>query len=214
MGPGDFRVKGARTYGFSYGVIPSARLTELPLSVRLIKEIHSLLLAGVRGAHLTPGETRRSQNWIGFAGRPAGCTLAEALFVPPPPDGVDATLGALELFLHQADDLPLLVKIGLARAQFETIHPFLDGNGRVGRLLITFLLCEREVLQKPVLYLSHYFKRHRQMYYERLQSVRDAGDWEGWLEFFLRGVAEVSGQATNTARRILAHSAVPWTIAE
>ena len=147
MGPGDFRVKGARTYGFSYGVIPSARLTELPLSVRLIKEIHSLLLAGVRGAHLTPGETRRSQNWIG----PAGCTLAEALFVPPPPHEVDATLGALERFLHQADDLPLLVKIGLAHAQFETIHPFLDGNGRVGRLLITFLLCEREVLQRPVL---------------------------------------------------------------
>jgi Fic family protein len=129
--------------------------------------------------------------------------LANATFVPPPPDEVPAALGNLETFLHQQDDLPLLIKIGLAHAQFETIHPFLDGNGRVGRLLITFLLCERKVLHKPVLYLSHYFKRHRQEYYERLQAVRDAGDWEGWLEFFLRGITEVSAQAAETARRIL-----------
>jgi cell filamentation protein, protein adenylyltransferase len=177
-----------------------ARLDEHPVSIRLIREIHALLLEGVRGSHLTPGELRRSQNWIG----PAGCTLAEATFVPPPPGEVPSALGELERFLHVPDQMPLLLKIGLAHAQFETIHPFLDGNGRIGRLLVTFLLCERGVLSKPVLYLSHYFKRHRSAYYERLQAVRDNGDWEGWLAFFLRGVAEVSSQATDTARRILA----------
>ncbi|MBI4881059.1 MAG: Fic family protein [Planctomycetes bacterium] len=175
------------------------RLPELPVTVRLIREIHAELLRGVRGSHLTPGELRRSQNWIG----PGGCTLAEATFVPPPPAAVPALLGALESFLHAQDDLPLLIKIGLAHAQFETIHPFLDGNGRIGRLLITFLLCERGALCKPVLYLSHYFKRQRPEYYARLQAVRDAGDFEGWLAFFLRGVAEVSVQAAGTARRIL-----------
>jgi Fic family protein len=176
-----------------------ARLVELPVSVRLIREIHARLLQGVRGRHLTPGELRTSQNWIG----PAGCSLNEATFVPPPPHEVADALGDLELFLHSDAPLPLLVRIGLAHAQFETIHPFLDGNGRVGRLLITFLLCEKDVLLKPVLYLSHYFKRHRQTYYERLQAVRDDGDWESWLLFFLRGVFEVSQQATETARRIL-----------
>jgi Fic family protein len=175
------------------------RLDELPVSVRLIREIHAELLRGVRGAHLTPGELRRSQNWIG----PAGCSLRDATFVPPPPAEVPDALGQLERFLHRQDELPLLVKIGLAHAQFETIHPFLDGNGRVGRLLITFLLCERGVLHKPVLYLSHYFRQHRAAYYQRLQAVRDAGDFEGWLEFFLRGVVEVSAQAGQTARRIL-----------
>lgn len=176
------------------------RLPQLPVSVRLIREIHGKLMNGVRGSHLTPGETRLSQNWIG----PAGCTEAEATFVPPPPGEVPHALGDLERFVHSDKSLPLLVEIGLAHAQFETIHPFLDGNGRVGRLLITFLLCERGVLHKPVLYLSHYFKRHRRDYYERLQRVRDEGDWEGWLEFFLVGVSEVSAQATETARRILA----------
>jgi Fic family protein len=176
-----------------------ARLAELPVSVRLIREIHGELLHGVRGCRLTPGELRSSQNWIG----PGGCTLAEATFVPPPPSEVPAALGALESFLHQQDDVPLLVKIGLAHSQFETIHPFLDGNGRVGRLLITFLLCERGVLHKPVLYLSHYFKRQRAEYYARLQAVRDTGDFEGWLSFFLRGVAGVSVEAAATARRIL-----------
>ena len=175
------------------------RLPELPVSVRLIREIHAGLMQGVRGSRLTPGELRRSQNWIG----PAGCTLRDATFVPPPPAEVPVTLGQLEAFLHRTDDLPLLVKIGLAHAQFETIHPFLDGNGRVGRLLITFLLCERGALHKPVLYLSHYFKRHRQAYYDHLQAVRDAGAFEAWLEFFLRGVAEVSVEAAETARRIL-----------
>jgi Fic family protein len=176
------------------------RLSKLPVSVRLIREIHRVLVEGVRGSGLTPGELRRSQNWIG----PRGCTLADAMFVPPPPEEVPAALGALERFLHRDDTVPLLVKIGLAHSQFETIHPFLDGNGRVGRLLITFLLCERDVLRKPVLYLSHYLKRHRQAYYDHLQAVRDAGDWEAWLSFFLRGVMEVSAQATDTARRILA----------
>lgn len=175
------------------------RLAELPVSVRLIREIHGKLLENARGAHLTPGELRTSQNWIG----PGGSTLAEATYVPPPPAEVGPLLGNLEQFLHTDARLPLLVKIGLAHAQFETIHPFLDGNGRVGRLLITFLLCEQGVLLKPVLYLSHYFKRHRQQYYDRLQAVRDEGAWEAWLAFFLAGVAEVSEQATETARRIL-----------
>jgi len=177
-----------------------ARLAELPLSVRLIREIHARLLAGVRGQHSSPGELRSTQNWIG----PGGCTLAEATFVPPPPHEVPRLLGELEVFLHDESPLPLLVRIGLAHAQFETIHPFLDGNGRVGRLLITFLLCEKQVLLRPVLYLSHYFKHHRQAYYEHLQAVRDEGAWEQWLEFFLTGVFEVSQQATETARRILA----------
>ena len=175
------------------------RLRELPVSVRLIKEIHRILLEGVRGRHATPGELRRSQNWIG----PAGATIREATFVPPPPHLLPEVLGEWERFLHAEDDLPILIKIGLAHAQFETIHPFLDGNGRLGRLLITFLLTERGVLQNPVLYLSYYFKRYRQAYYEHLQNVRDTGDWESWLLFFLRGVTEVSEEATRTAREIL-----------
>lgn len=176
-----------------------ARLADLPVSVRLIREIHERLLQGVRGSRLTPGELRRSQNWIG----PGGSTLSHATFVPPPPDAVPEALGDLERFLHRDDDIPLLVRIGLAHAQFETIHPFLDGNGRVGRLLITFLLCEGAALHKPVLYLSDYFKRHRQAYYDHLQGVREEGNWEGWLAFFLQGVAEVSQEAAETARRIL-----------
>jgi len=175
------------------------QLAKLPVSVRLIREIHQKLLTGVRGSQSSPGELRTTQNWIG----PPGSTLAEAAFVPPPPDEVPRAMSDLERFLHDTARLPLLVKIGLAHSQFETIHPFLDGNGRVGRLLVTFLLCEREVLLKPVLYLSHYFKRHRQAYYEKLQAVRDSGDWEAWLAFFLQGVFEVSQQATETARRIL-----------
>lgn len=175
------------------------RLSSLPVSVRLIREIHERLLQDVRGHHATPGELRASQNWIG----PGGCTLNEATFVPPPPHEVPESLANLENFLHTDTDLPLLIKIGLAHAQFETIHPFLDGNGRVGRLLISFLLCEKQVLLKPVLYLSWYFKRHRQDYYDHLQTVRDKGDWESWLAFFLCGLEEVSQQATETARRLL-----------
>src|SRR5690606_32008194 len=148
-----------------------ARLAELPVSVRLIREIHAELTRGVRGSRLQPGELRTSQNWIG----PAGCTLSTATFVPPPHDSVPGALGDLESFLHARDELPPLVKIALAHVQFETIHPFLDGNGRVGRLLITFLLTECRVLHKPVLYLSHYCKQHRQAYYEHLQAVRDQG---------------------------------------
>ena len=184
---------GAMNYGLD-------RLKELPLSSRLISEIHARLLQGVRGARLTPGELRRSQNWIG----PGGCTLKDATFVPPPPQEVGPALSDLEKFLHHPGDLPALVQIGLAHAQFETIHPFLDGNGRVGRLLITFFLCQQEILQRPVLYLSHYFKRHRAEYYDRLQAVRDKGDWEGWLHFFVSGVLQTSCEATETARRILA----------
>lgn len=194
--PGDVDEVVNYVNAMGYGL---ARLSELPVSVRLIREIHERLMEGVRGSRLTPGELRRSQNWIG----PGGCTLAEATFVPPPPEQVAGALGDLESFLHRADELPPLVRIGLAHVQFETIHPFLDGNGRVGRLLITFLLTESGILQKPVLYLSHYFKRHRQAYYDHLQAVRDHGDWEAWLAFFLRGVAEVSAEATETARRIL-----------
>ncbi len=174
------------------------RLSELPVSVRLIREIHEKLMKGVRGGLLQPGELRRSQNWIG----PAGCTLTTATFVPPPHHLVPEVLGDLEKFIHAHDDLPPLIKIALAHVQFETIHPFLDGNGRVGRLLITFLLTEGGVLHKPVLYLSHYFKQNRQEYYEHLQAVRDRGAWEAWLKFFLEGVTIVATEATDTARRI------------
>ncbi len=175
------------------------RLGDLPVSVRMFGEIHERLLRGVRGGQLTPGEPRRTQNWIG----PAGCTLNEAIYVPPPPQEVPQALSDLEKFIHYDQSLPLLIKIGLAHAQFETIHPYLDGNGRIGRLLIALLLSEAGVLQKPVLYLSHFFKRERQAYYDYLQAIRDNGDWEGWLKFFLRGIVEVSAQATDTARNIL-----------
>lgn len=176
------------------------RLSTLPVSTRLICEIHGELLKGVRGSHLTPGELRTSQNWIG----PEGCTLREANFVPPPPSELAEAMSSLERFIHYGTELPLLIKIGLVHAQFETIHPFWDGNGRVGRLLITFLLCQQRTLTQPVLYLSYFFKRYRQQYYDELQAVRDAGSWEKWLAFFLRGVAAVSEQSTDTVQRILA----------
>jgi cell filamentation protein, protein adenylyltransferase len=175
------------------------KLKDLPVSVRLIQEIHSRLLRGVRGGSRAPGEFRRVQNWIG----PAGASIQEATFVPPPPGLLADAMADLERFLHSDDQLPVLVRIGTAHAQFETIHPFLDGNGRLGRLLVTFLLCERGVLREPVLYLSHYFKRHRQEYYDRLQSVRDDGDWEGWLRFFLQGIQVVADEATITTRGIV-----------
>ncbi len=176
-----------------------ARLPDLPVSVRLMREIHRELMDGVRGGMLTPGELRTSQNWIG----PAGCSLRDASFVPPPPHEVPKALSDLEHFLHGPAEIPVLLQVGLAHAQFETIHPFLDGNGRMGRLLITFLLTEKKLLAQPVLYLSTYFKRHRAEYYDRLQAVRDVGDWEGWLAFFLQGVIEVSREATQTAAAIL-----------
>ena len=180
----------------NYGL---ARLENLPLSLRLIREIHEQLLTGVRGAERQPGEFRTSQNWIG----PQGCTLNQAEFVPPPPHEMQNALSDLERFLHDRESLPVLIQCALAHAQFETIHPFLDGNGRVGRLLITLLLCERGVLRKPLLYLSYYLKAYRAQYYDRLMAIRNQGDWEGWVKFFLRGVVEVSNGASDTSRAIL-----------
>lgn len=176
-----------------------SRLNELPLSLRLIKEIHGVLLDTGRGSDKAPGEFRRSQNWIGSP----GCSLRSASFVPPPPPEMDSALHELEKYLHHKDGLPLLVKIALIHAQFETIHPFLDGNGRVGRLLITFLLCHAQVLRRPLLYLSYFFKQRRSEYYERLDAIRFVGDWEGWISFFLQGIVEVSKQAVRAATRIL-----------
>jgi Fic family protein len=175
------------------------RLAELPLSVRLLREIHAELLRGVRGSDLTPGEFRRTQNWIGAQGG----TLRDASFVPPPADDAKTAMGDLEAFLHDESPMPVLVRAALVHAQFETIHPFLDGNGRMGRLLITFLLCVRRVLHRPTLYLSYDFKRRRQEYYDRLQAVRDHGDVEGWVRFFLQGVRDVAREGTETARRVL-----------
>jgi len=175
-----------------------ARLKTLPLSLRLIREIHAKLLVNVRGDR-DAGQFRDKQNWIG----PAGCLLKDAVFVPPPPDDMHQALDNLEKFLHDKNPMPYLVRAGIAHAQFETIHPFVDGNGRLGRLLITFMLCEHKILRKPLLYLSYFFKQNRTEYYDRLQSIRDNGEWEPWLKFFLRGVAEVAEEASATARRIV-----------
>jgi len=175
-----------------------ARLHSLPLSLRLLREIHGELLRDGRGARRTPGEFRTSQNWIG----PSGATLQQATFVPPPVPEMRAALHDFERFLQRDERQPVLVEAALAHAQFETIHPFLDGNGRVGRLLITFLLVHRGVLRAPLLYLSHYLKLHRTEYYDRLTNVRARGDWEGWLRFFLEGVATTAAEAAETAERI------------
>jgi Fic family protein len=175
------------------------RLKELPLSLRLLREIHAKLMNNARGGHKMPGEFRSSQNWIG------GSRPGNARCVPPPPERLMETLGAFETFLH--DDkikLPVLIKAALAHVQFETIHPFLDGNGRLGRLLITFILCVEGVMKQPLLYLSLYLKANRQAYYDHLQSVRETGDWEAWIKFFLTGVAETANQAIATAQRIVA----------
>lgn len=169
-----------------------------PLSLRLIREIHAILLRGGRGANKTPGEFRRSQNWIG------GSRPGSASFVPPPPEQMMQCLDSLERFLH--DDkhgLPLLVEAGLVHVQFESIHPFLDGNGRLGRLLITLLLCAKDALKQPLLYLSLYFKAHRSQYYDHLQRVRTEGAWEEWLQFFLEGTATTAQEASETAMRVL-----------
>src|SRR6266567_3206731 len=192
--PGDIEEVVNYINAMNYGLV---RLQSLPLCLRLLREIHGRLLAGGRGSEKSPGEFRQSQNWIG------GPRLAEATFIPPPPHEMRAALGNLERFLHDADGLDPLIVCALAHAQFETIHPFLDGNGRVGRLLITFLLCHAKVLQRPVLYLSHYLKQHRASYYDRLMAIRTAGDWEGWLRFFLTGVGEVAREAEQTARGIV-----------
>jgi Fic family protein len=168
-----------------------------PLSLRLLKEIHQKLMLHGRGSNKQPGEFRKSQNWIG------GTRPGNAIFVPPPPDRLMECLGDLERFLHDRTTYPVLVRAALAHAQFETIHPFLDGNGRLGRLLITLMLCEERALREPLLYLSLYLKRHRDRYYELLQSVRTTGDWESWIEFFLEGVEQTSEQGVATARRLL-----------
>jgi Fic family protein len=165
----------------------------------LIREIHAELLSGVRGADRRPGEFRTTQNWIGAGGAP----VTEATFVPPAVADLDAALDDFERFLHD-ETLPALVHCGLAHAQFETIHPFLDGNGRVGRLLIAFLLVHRGVLHRPLLYLSLYLKRNRAEYYDRLTAIRERGDWEGWLKFFLRGVGDKAEEATRAAGQIVA----------
>lgn len=171
---------------------------DFPLCLRLLREIHGVLLAHGRGAHKQPGEFRRSQNWLG------GTRPGNSAFVPPPPERLTECLDALERFLHSDDGgLPVLVKTALAHAQFETIHPFLDGNGRLGRLLIILMLVDAGVLRQPLLYLSLYFKVHRLEYYDRLQRVRTHGDWEGWLAFYLKGVAETAQQAVDAARRLL-----------
>jgi len=174
------------------------RLREgFPLSNRLIREIHRVLLSRGRGSGKNPGEFRRSQNWIG------GTRPGNATFVPPPHMKVEDCMSELESFLHREDDgIPTLLRAGLAHVQFETIHPFLDGNGRVGRLLITFLLCQREMLREPLLYLSLYFKKNRQTYYELLGRVRQEGDWEAWMAFFLEGVGQVADEAVRNAQRL------------
>ena len=182
-----------------------ARMREgMPISLRVIKEVHSRLLLGTRGGETGCGEFRRVQNWLG------GSSPATARYVPPPANEVPTAMGDLEKFLHgDPVKTPILIRAALAHAQFETIHPFLDGNGRLGRLLITLLLCsetadgEERVLSRPLLYLSLHLKRNRDDYYERLQAVRTAGDWEGWLRFFLEGVVSVAGLATETTRRIV-----------
>ena len=175
------------------------RLKSFPLCLRLIREIHEKLLECGRGSNRNPGEFRTTQNWIG----PAGCTLLNATFVPPTVPDMHIALAELEEFFYEEDNIPSLIKIALIHAQFESIHPFLDGNGRVGRLLITFWLCSENILSQPLLYLSYFFKGNRAEYYDRLMAVRKNGDWEGWVKFFLRGVAAVSDEATESAKLIL-----------
>ncbi|MFZ2411461.1 MAG: Fic family protein [Candidatus Methanoperedens sp.] len=180
----------------NYGM---GRLNELPMSLRLIREIHKNLLEGTRGANRIPGEFREFQNYIGTP----GASLNEAIFVPPPPDVVIPAMEELEKFFHRKDGIPPLVKIALIHAQFETIHPFLDGNGRVGRLLITFYLYWKGILSRPLLYLSFYLKKNRAVYYDLLMKVRKEGAWEDWIKFFLKGISETSQEAANTAREII-----------
>lgn len=182
----------AMEYGFE-------SLKKLPISVRLLREIHKVLMKGVRGGHATPGELRQSQNWIG----PPGCTLNEATFVPPPVEEMGKALSDWEKYLHSNPDEPPLVQCALMHYQFEAIHPFLDGNGRIGRLLITFFLCEKGFLTQPLLYLSAFFDRFRDEYYSRLLAVSQKGDWQGWIKFFLRGVINQSRDAIADSRKIL-----------
>lgn len=192
--PDDLREVGNYVAALEFGV---KRLKKLPLSLRLVRELHEKLMKGVRGDQAQPGEFRRSQNWIG----PAGCTLSNATYVPPPPDQLMDCLGAWELFLHDRT-LPPLVHAALMHYQFEAIHPFLDGNGRVGRLLITLFLVEREILPTPLLYLSAFFEATRHEYYDRLNAVRVRASWGPWVEYFVNGVARMSEDATSRTTRI------------
>jgi Fic family protein len=187
-----------------------SQLDRIPVSSRLIRQIHEKLMRGVRGGDKRPGEFRQTPVWIG----PKGTPIEQAIFIPPPWQEVELAVAALERYVHLPEEEadPALIRVALAHAQFETIHPFADGNGRVGRLLITFLLCERAVLSKPVLYLSIFFKSNREEYYERLQAVRDRGDWEGWVEFFLRGVHEVAQQAREVAKKIILLRESHWKL--
>jgi Fic family protein len=169
----------------------------LPLSGRMLRDIHAVLMTGSRGGERTPGEFRRSQNWIG------GTRPGNALFVPPPPEEVPELIADLERFFHAEDHLPKLIKAGVSHVQFETIHPFLDGNGRLGRLLITFFLYHEKILSEPLLYISLFLKTHRRRYYELLQEVRLSGAWEAWLAFFLEGIEQTANQAAQTATRAL-----------
>jgi Fic family protein len=176
------------------------RLSQLPLSLRLLREMHARLLEGVRGQNLTPGEFRRSQNWIG----PPGCTLTDATFVPPPVDEMNTQLGLLEKYLHSQSPLPPLIRLAMVHYQFEAIHPFLDGNGRIGRLLITLLLCTEKLLPQPLLYLSAYFEKYRDDYYRNLLGVSEAGGWEQWVRFFLQAVAIQARDAVRRSDQLLA----------
>lgn len=180
----------------NYGL---GELAKIPMSLRLIHKIHEKVLDNVRGKDKTPGEYKRSQNWIG----PPGSNLKEAAFVPPPPNLMLDLMGDFENYYHAEDQLPPLVKAAILHAHFETIHPYLDGNGRLGRLLITFMLCEKQILHKPLLYLSLFFKENRSKYYELLMNVRFKGEWEEWIKFFLRGVRNTSQEAASAAREIL-----------
>lgn len=175
------------------------RMNELPLSLRLIREMHRHLMEGVRGETMTPGEFRKSQNWIG----PSGCTLNDATFVPPPPEEMEIALHEFEKYLHAKSPLPPLVRLALIHYQFESIHPFLDGNGRVGRLLITFLLCLENLLPQPLLYLSAYFERHRQAYYRHLLRVSKEGKWHDWVMYFLQGVVEQARDAVKRSKKLV-----------
>jgi Fic family protein len=192
----DVREVANYVQALEYGL---ARMNELPLSLRLIREIHERLMAGVRGEHLTPGEFRRSQNWIG----PPGCTLDNAVFVPPPEDEMKTALADLEVYWHTPSTLPPLVRLALIHYQFEAIHPFLDGNGRIGRLLMTLLLCVEGLLKEPLLYLSAYFDRYREHYYRHLLAVSHRNAWRDWLDFFLRGVADQARDAVQRSGQLL-----------
>ena len=194
--PSDVKEVANYVHAMEYGL---DRLNTLPISGRLVREIHERLMSAVRGDYATPGEFRKTQNWIG----PPGCSLNEATYVPPPVAEMNESLSAWEKYLNGKPKEPVLIQCALMHYQFEAIHPFIDGNGRVGRLLITFFLCERGLLSQPLLYLSAFFERRREEYYRRLLAVSQMGDWRGWVEFFLRGVATQALEASKEAGAIL-----------